>query len=99
MNDPRDIVLAPVVSEKSYRLIQESNTYTFKVHPDANKVHIRQAVEAIFTDVEVVKVNTVNRKGKRKRNRGDWTWGHQSDRKHAMVQLRPGDRIPIFEGA
>jgi large subunit ribosomal protein L23 len=55
-------------------------------------------VEAIFTDVEVIRVNTVNRKGKRKRNRGDWSWGKQADRKHAMVQLRPGDRIPIFEG-
>ncbi|MCE7884959.1 MAG: 50S ribosomal protein L23 [Actinobacteria bacterium ATB1] len=98
MKDPRDIVLAPVISEKSYRLIEESNTYTFRVHPQANKVHIRQAVEAIFTNVEVVKVNTVNRKGKRKKNRRDWSWGKQPDRKHAMVQLRPGDRIPIFEG-
>lgn len=98
MKDPRDIILAPVISEKSYRLIEESNTYTFRVHPSANKVHIRQAIEAIFTDVNVVNVNTVNRNGKRKRNRRSWTWGTQPDRKHAMVQLRRGDRIPIFEG-
>lgn len=98
MKDARNVVLAPVISEKSYDLIEENNTYTFRVDPRANKTEIRQAVEALF-DVTVIKINTVNRQGKRKRNRRDWTWGRQPHRKHAFVQLVPGDSIPIFEGA
>lgn len=98
MKDPRDIILAPVVSEKSYALIETDNTYTFRVHPDTNKVQIRQAVEQIF-NVRVIGVNTVNRKGKRKRNRRTFTWGKQPNRKHAMVKLHADDQIPIFEGA
>lgn len=97
MRDPRDVILAPVISEKSYRLIEESNTYTFRVHKDANKTEIGQAVAAIF-GVTVLNVNKLNRPGKRKRNRGEFSFGRQASRTHAMVKLSPGDSIPIFEG-
>lgn len=97
MRDPRDVILAPVISEKSYRLIEESNTYTFRVHKNANKTEIGQAVEAIF-GVTVLNVNKLNRPGKRKRNRGEFSFGHQPARTHAMVKLAPSDTIPIFEG-
>jgi large subunit ribosomal protein L23 len=92
-NDPRDIVLEPVVSEKSYSLL-DNNTYTFLVHPRANKTEIRQAVEAIW-GVKVVNVNTVNRKGKTKRFR--FTQGKRPDSKRAIVKLAEGDKIEIFE--
>ncbi|MGH2757622.1 MAG: 50S ribosomal protein L23 [Actinomycetota bacterium] len=94
-SDPRDVIIAPVVSEKSYSLI-DNNAYTFVVHPDANKTEIRQAVEAIW-DVRVVSVNTINRKGKMKRYR--FTQGRRSDTKRAVVKLAAGDRIEIFEQA
>jgi large subunit ribosomal protein L23 len=90
---PRDVILAPVVSEKSYSLI-DNNAYTFMVHPDANKTEIRQAVEAIW-GVKVLGVNTLNRKGKSKRFR--FTTGKRSDTKRAIVKLAPGDKIEIFE--
>ena len=96
MKDPRDIIIEPVVSEKSYGLL-ERNVYTFKVHPDASKPEIHDAVQAIF-NVRVVKVNTLNRKGKRKRNRRSWTYGKRADTKRAIVTLREGDRIDLFEG-
>ncbi|MDQ1398301.1 MAG: large subunit ribosomal protein, partial [Acidimicrobiaceae bacterium] len=67
MSDPRDVILRPVVSEKSYALLDQG-VYTFVVRPDANKIEIRQAIEKIF-NVNVVKVNTLNRKGKKKRHR------------------------------
>ena len=92
-SDPRDVILAPVISEKSYALIDQ-NAYTFLVHPEANKTEIRQAVESIW-DVHVEKVNTVNRKGKSKRFR--YTMGRRSDTKRAVVKLRPGETIEIFE--
>lgn len=92
-SDPRDVILAPVISEKSYSLIDQ-NAYTFLVHPQANKTEIRQAVETIW-DVRVEKVNTLNRKGKSKRFR--FTMGRRSDTKRAVVKLRPGDSIEIFE--
>jgi large subunit ribosomal protein L23 len=95
MRDPRDVILRPVVSEKSYGLLDDG-AYTFVVHPDANKVEIRQAVEAIF-NVKVRKVNTLNRKGKRKRNRRAFTYGKRSDTKRAVVTLAGGDRIDLFE--
>ena len=95
MRDPRDVILAPVVSEKSYALL-DTNAYTFKVHPDANKIEIRQAVESIF-NVRVTKVTTLNRKGKRKRNRRTWTMGQRPDTKRAVVTLVAGDRIDLFE--
>jgi large subunit ribosomal protein L23 len=82
--DPRDILLAPVVSEKSYGLLDE-NKYTFLVRPDANKTQIKQAVEAVF-GVKVISVNTINRQGKRK------------DTKRAIVSLAEGERIDIFGG-
>jgi large subunit ribosomal protein L23 len=96
MKDPRDVVLAPIVSEKSYALL-EQNVYTFKVHPDASKPEISDAVESIF-NVRVVKVNTLNRGGKRRRNRRNWTYGTRSDTKRAYVTLAEGDRIDLFEG-
>jgi large subunit ribosomal protein L23 len=92
-SDPRDVILAPVVSEKSYSLI-DNNAYTFLVHPDANKTEIRQAVESIW-EVKVVSVNTLNRKGKSKRFR--FTTGRRADTKRAVVKLAEGDKIEIFE--
>lgn len=92
----RDVIIAPVVSEKSYGLI-DRNAYTFNVASAANKIQIRQAVESIF-GVRVVKVNTLNRKGKAKRNRKSGTLGHRSDSKRAVVTLVEGDRIELFEG-
>ena len=93
--DPRDIILKPVVSEKSYGLLDE-NKYTFLVHPDANKTEIKIAVEQIF-NVKVLGVNTINRQGKRKRSRGA-RMGKRKDTKRAIVSLAPGDRIEIFGG-
>jgi large subunit ribosomal protein L23 len=93
--DLRDVLIAPVVSEKSYGLLEE-NVYTFTVAPDASKPEIKQAVETLF-DVTVVKVNTLNRKGKRKRNRRNGTFGKRSDTKRAMVTLVDGDEIDLFE--
>jgi large subunit ribosomal protein L23 len=90
---PRDVILAPVVSEKSYSLSDQS-AYTFLVHPRANKTEIRQAVESIW-DVRVAKVNTANRKGKTKRFR--MTLGKRPDTKRAVVTLGAGEKIDIFE--
>jgi large subunit ribosomal protein L23 len=95
MTDPRDVILRPVVSEKSYGLL-DHGVYTFIVRPDANKIEIRQAVELIF-DVRVTNVNTLNRKGKRKRQRKKPTFGKRADTKRAIVTLAEGDRIPLFE--
>ena len=97
MKDPRDVIIAPVVSEKSYALI-ESNVYTFLVHPDAAKPEIRHAVESIF-DVKVLKVNTLNRKGKSTRNRKSGASGNRPDRKRAIVTLAEGDSIDLFKEA
>jgi large subunit ribosomal protein L23 len=85
--------LAPVVSEKSYSLL-DLNCYTFVVHPDSNKTEIRQAIEKIW-GVKVISVNTVNRKGKNKRFRQ--TLGKRPDTKRAVVKLAEGDKIEIFE--
>ena len=92
----RDVIIAPVVSEKSYALI-DRNAYTFNVHPEANKIEIRQAIESIF-NVRVEKVNTLNRAGKRKRNRRGWTMGRRAATKRAVVTLVEGDHIDLFEG-
>ena len=97
MKDPRDVIIEPIVSEKSYALL-EHNVYTFRVHPDATKPEIHDAVEQIF-NVEVIKVNTLNRKGKRKRNRKSFTFGKRADTKRALVTLRQGDTIELFEGS
>ena len=93
MKDPRDIIFEPVVSEKSYDLIDDLNTYTFIVDPRSNKTEIKQAVEQIF-DVKVASVNTMNRKGKKKRT--GWVVGRRKDTKRAMVTLVDGDSIDIF---
>ncbi|AEH11234.1 MULTISPECIES: 50S ribosomal protein L23 [Protofrankia] len=92
--DPRDVIIKPVVSEKSYGLLDE-NVYTFIVHPDANKTEIKLAVQRIF-NVRVLSVNTSNRAGKRKRTRTGW--GQRKSTKRAMVALAPGDSIEIFGG-
>ena len=90
--DHRDIIVEPVISEKSYGLMDE-NKYTFIVRPDANKTQIKIAIEKIF-EVKVTSVNTINRKGKRKRTR--FGYGKRPDTKRAIVSLRDGDRIDIF---
>jgi large subunit ribosomal protein L23 len=96
MRDPRDVLIKPVVSEKSYGL-QDAGVYTFIVQPDATKPEIRDAVEKIF-NVKVQKVNTLNRPGKRKRNRRSFTFGKRPDTKRAIVTLAGDDRIEMFEG-
>jgi len=95
MKDPRDVILRPVVSEKSYSLLDEG-VYTFVVANTANKIEIRSAIESIF-NVRVANVNTMNRKGKRKRNRKTFTFGQRADTKRAIVTLVEGDRIDLFE--
>ncbi len=96
MKDPRDVVLSPVVSEKSYGL-SAVGVYTFKVRADASKPEISDAVSAIF-GVKVLKVNTLNRKGKRRRNRRSPTMAKLPDTKRAMVTLAEGDTIEGYEG-
>jgi large subunit ribosomal protein L23 len=92
--NPRDILVRPVVSEKSYGLLDEGK-YTFVVDPSANKTQIKQAVEEVFR-VKVTGVNTLNRQGKRRRTR--FGWGKRVDTKRAIVTLAEGDRIDIFGG-
>jgi large subunit ribosomal protein L23 len=92
--DPRDILLAPVVSEKSYGLLDE-NKYTFLVALHSNKTQIKQAVESVF-GVKVVSVNTINRPGKRKRTK--YGYGKRPDTRRAIVSLAEGERIDIFGG-
>jgi large subunit ribosomal protein L23 len=94
MKDPRDVILAPVVSEKSYALL-DNGRYTFVVHPSANKTEIKEAVQSIF-GVKVANVNTLNRKGKRKRF--GMTYGQRKDQKRAIVTLVEGEEIDIFSG-
>jgi len=96
VKNPRDVIIEPIVSEKSYQLI-EQGVYTFKVHPDASKPEIADAIRSIF-NVRVSKVNTLNRKGKRKRNRKTFTYGKRPDTKRAIVTLVGDDRIDLFEG-
>jgi large subunit ribosomal protein L23 len=93
LTDPRDVLIAPVISEKSYGLLDE-NKYTFIVRPDANKTQIKIAVEKVF-GVKVSDVNTLNRQGKRKRTKAGF--GHRASSKRAFVTLREG-RIEIFGG-
>ena len=92
--DHRDVLIAPVVSEKSYGLL-DANKYTFLVRPDANKTEIKIAVEEIF-GVKVIAVNTMNRQGKRRRTRNGW--GARPDTKRAIVSVAEGERIDIFAG-
>ena len=90
--DPRDIIVAPVISEKSYSVLDQ-NWYTFLVHPDANKTQIKIAIQQNF-NVRVLTVNTANRPGKRRRTR--FGWGQRPDTKRAIVTLAEGDRIDLF---
>ena len=92
--DPRDVLIKPVISEKSYRLVDDGK-YTFLVAPEANKTQIRQAVEQVFR-VRVTGVNTINRPGKRRRTR--YGWGKRPDTKRAIVTLASGERIDVFGG-
>jgi len=94
ISDPRDILLAPVISEKSYALLDE-NKYTFIVRPDANKTQIKLAVAEVF-GVKVKSVNIINRQGKRLRTRTGF--GKRPDTKRAIVTVAAGDRIDIFGG-
>ena len=93
MKSPRDIVIRPIVSEKSYGGL-ERNTYTFLVAPGANKTEIKEAIQQIW-NVRVMNVNTMNRKGKLKRTR--LGVGKRPDQKRAVVTLAAGDAIEIFE--
>ncbi len=92
--DHRDVLISPVVSEKSYGLLDQ-NKYTFLVHPDSNKTEIKIAVEKVF-NVKVTSVNTLNRTGKRRRTK--YGWGHRPDSKRAIVSVAEGQRIDIFGG-
>ncbi|GAB3850863.1 50S ribosomal protein L23 [Nesterenkonia populi] len=93
--DPRDVIIAPVISEKSYNNIDEGK-YTFLVAPGSSKTEIKYAVEQIFS-VKVDKVNTINREGKRRRTR--FGWGKRNDTKRAILTLKEGYAIDIFGGA
>jgi large subunit ribosomal protein L23 len=93
---PNEVLLAPVVSEKSYAQIESRNTYSFRIHPDAHKTQVRQAVEELF-NVKVVRVNVSKVQSKPKR-RG-MVRGRRPGWKKAIVQLQPGDSIEIFQGA
>ena len=93
MKDPADVIIKPLITEKSYSLVGQ-NKYTFVVAPDANKIEIKKAVEDLFK-VKVLKVNTMNVQGKLKRVRR--STGYGSDYKKAIVTLRPGDKIEVFE--
>ena len=94
MKNPRDIIIEPVVSEKSYDLVAQNNTYSFIVDPRSNKTEIRQAIESIF-EVRVVGVSTMNRQGKRKRTGA--TIGKRKNTKRAFITLADGDSIEFFE--
>lgn len=94
IHDAHDVLIAPVISEKSYGLLDE-NKYTFIVPKDANKTQIKLAVEEVF-DVKVTSVNTMNRKGRRVRTR--LGYGQRPSTKRAIVSLVDGDRIDIFGG-
>ena len=95
MKNPRDIIIAPVVSEKSYSLL-EQNTYTFVVHMSASKPEIHDAIQSIF-GVKVTRVNTQVRAGKRSRNRRTGKYSSRPDTKRALITLAAGDSLPIFE--
>ena len=95
MRDASQVLLRPVVSEKSYRLM-EDGVYIFVVAPDATRIEVRLAVEQAF-GVRVTNVNTLNRKGKLRRNRRTNTVGKRPDTKRAVVTLVSGDRIDLFE--
>ena len=90
MRDPHDVIIKPIISEKTYNQAEELDTYTFVVDPGASKPEIADAVEAIFDGVKVKKVNTMVRKGKTVRNRRTNTKSKRSDTKRAIVTLSEG---------
>ncbi len=90
MKDPHDVIIKPIISEKSYLAVEKSNTYTFVVSSNSSKPEIKDAIEFIFDGVKVSNVNTLNRKGKRVRNRRNNTWTQRSDHKRAIVTLSEG---------
>lgn len=96
MKNYYEIVRRPLVTEKSTLQKEAANQITFEVHPDANKVEIRKAVEALFK-VKVLEVHTLNMEGKKKRL--GRSMGKRSDWKKAVVRLKPGDKIEFFESA
>jgi large subunit ribosomal protein L23 len=91
--DHSQVIIRPVVSEKSY-VLATADKYTFRVHPDAHKTQIKQAVEALFEGVKVLEVRTSKVPSKRR----GYTAGRTRAWKKAVVQVRPGDNIPIFQG-
>jgi large subunit ribosomal protein L23 len=93
VKNPRDVILGPIVSEKSYDLIEQRSTYTFQVDPRSNRSEVKIAVETIF-GVKVNRVNILNRKGKRKRT--GFMVGKRNDTKRALVTLAEGEAIDIF---
>ena len=95
MRDPHNVLIRPVVSEKSYTLM-DNNVYVFVVDPSATKIDVRNAVERTF-NVKVTNVNTLNRKGKSTRNRRTGVTGMRPGTKRAIVTLRAGDTINLFE--
>ncbi len=95
MRDLSDVLISPVVSEKSYAL-SEKGSYVFEVSSDATKPEVRKAVEKMFS-VKVARVNTLNRKGKAKRNRRTNVPGRKPDRKRAIVTLAANDKIDLFQ--
>jgi len=95
VKNPEQVLMRPVVSEKSYALM-EDGVYIFVVAPDATKIDVRQAVEQVF-GVRVKSVNTLNRKGKKRRNRKTNTVGTRPSTKRAVVTLAGGDKIDLFE--
>lgn len=95
MKDPHDIIIKPVISEKTYMQVEQLDTYTFVVANSASKPEIKDAIEAIFDGVKVKRVNTLNRKGKRVRNRRNNTFTKRSDSKRAIITLSEGE-IELF---
>lgn len=95
MKDPHDVIIRPIVSEKTYQQVEATNTYTFVVAPSASKPEIKDAIEKIFDGVKVSRVNTMNRKGKRVRNRRNNTFSQRSNTKRAVITLSEGE-IELF---
>ncbi len=96
MKDPRDVIIAPIVTEKAFQAAEVNNAYTFEVARSASKPEIADAIEAIFDGVKVAKVNTMNRKGKTYRNRRNNRIGTRPTKKRAIVTLAEGE-IDVFE--
>ena len=96
LEEYRNMIRAPIISEKSMEQAERENKYHFEVHPDANKVQIRHAIEALF-DVRVIKVNTINVRGKARQRSYRHRTGKTARRKKAIVTVAPGDHIDLVE--